>query len=87
MLWGAAELVATRAGAIELQAAKNASAGFDKGESNKLKRASDLRRIAAFLTDPRLHALIRTDERLLELLMGAPLTACICSRAGSTPQR
>jgi hypothetical protein len=33
MLWGAAELVAKRAGAIESQAAKNASAGFDKGRA------------------------------------------------------
>lgn len=68
----AAQIVAKRAGEIELHAAKNNAAGYDKGATNKLQRAGELRRIAAFLADPRLHQLIRSDERLIELLMGEP---------------
>lgn len=72
LLFGAAELVAKRAGALELHAAKNAAAGYDRGASNKLARAKDLRRIANFLVDSRLHRLIRENDALLELLLADP---------------
>lgn len=73
LLFSAAMLIAKRAGAIELHAAKNAAASYEKGASRKLTHATDLRRIATFLADPRFHQLIREDGRLLDLLMSEPV--------------
>ena len=57
----AASIVAHRAGLIELHAAKNTAAEWDRGAEKKLSRAAALRRVAAFLADTRLHALIGED--------------------------
>lgn len=70
VLLEAARVVAEKAGRIELHAAKNLKAGFDKGAENKIRQATDLRRLAAFLVDKRLHDLIRQDEQLVGMLLG-----------------
>jgi hypothetical protein len=66
----AATVLAGRAGHLELYAAKNAAAGRDGGELSKNKRAQKLRRVAAFLTDPRLRRALAESSELREILTG-----------------
>jgi hypothetical protein len=65
-----AGIAAKQAGRIELYAAKNRAASFDKGAERKLKHAAELRRLATFLADNRLHQRLREDADLREILVG-----------------
>jgi hypothetical protein len=69
MLDGAADVLAKRAGMIELHAAKNGAAGFDRAQTSKLKQAGELRRIAVLLSDSRIRDLVRGDTDLADILL------------------
>ena len=64
----AADVIAAKAGEIEVFAAKNEAAGYDGGAQRKRARAMVLRRLAAFLVDPRFLSLMREDTLMVSLL-------------------
>ena len=69
----AGAVLAARAGLIERHAAKNRARGDrDRAADKKLQRAASLRRLAVFLCDPRLRALIEKEASEVATIFADP---------------
>lgn len=62
LLCEAAEVLANRAGQVELHAAKSRVAGWTEAGERKQDRATGLRQLAMMLANPRFHVLMQQDR-------------------------